>query len=136
MKSLVLVATMAMSWMLTAAHSFGRDIRLPDLTVIMDLERRIVMPQGALPLERYDRHYAYRTVDDRQLIVGEFVRRGMIATRTNAQAVKGVPNVFVTSLRGLPMINDGGCSVVTVADVVQPEAPRTSKVLGVCNGRA
>lgn len=70
-----------------------------DLDTIGYLQPRITMPVGARPIEDYDRYYAMDRIDDRNIVRGIFLLRSSFD--------RGA------STLDLPMIADGGCSVVS-----------------------
>jgi len=79
-------------------------------------EPLIRMPSGAQPLAEYDRYYALRRINDRNVVqgvlllrsaFGDIDRRGMEALMDRANVYRGAPE-------DLPVITDGGCAVVTL----------------------
>jgi hypothetical protein len=91
----------------------------PTLQVAHELERMLVLPKGAKSLFEYTRYYAMVVQDGRSMLRGEFV---------------GGPSkiIVVKSEASLPLIMDGGCSVVNVLfDVMAHKVVQI-----VCNGYA
>ena len=89
------------------------------LQVAYELERVLVLPKGAYSLFEYTRYYAAVLHDGRSMVRGEFV---------------GGPSkvVVVKGESSLPLIMDGGCSVVNVLyDVMAHKVVQVS-----CNGYA
>jgi hypothetical protein len=85
-----------------------------DLDTIGYLEPRITMPVGARPIEDYDRYYAMDRIDDRNIVRGIFLLRSSFGgiDRPGTEAV--APGIYRgASTLDLPMIADGGCSVVS-----------------------
>ncbi len=83
---------------------------------IRAIETQIVMPRDAPTLGLYDRYYAPDQFNGREVVVGVFLLRASFGgtTHTGAAAVAAIPNAFTTSRQQLPLIADGGCSVVTI----------------------
>jgi hypothetical protein len=112
----------------------------PSDAQIAELERLLrlpVKPSGVFPpsgppfpdapdwalsraLSDYARHYAGVTEGDRQLIVGKFV---------TADADWETAGIYIGSEAELPLIADGGCSVITVR-----HDPSTGEIRSWCNG--
>ena len=65
------------------------------------IERSVVLPRDAEPLEKYSRHYA--SVGDRT----HRVIRGIYLLGDST-------GVFITTAEKLPVAFDGGCSVIAV----------------------
>lgn len=117
-------------------------------TTVAVIESQMVMPRGAQALAFYDRYYAPRQVSGRDVIVGVFVLRSSINSRTSstqdATPVSGIAHAFTTVFSQLPVVSDGGCAVVTVFfDVatqrlarIRLEGVDAEPELGACNGRA
>ena len=80
------------------------------------IEARVVLPKGSRPLREYTRHYAY-SPDGK--VVGRFV--------SGADETK-----WLADHRDLPLILDGGCSILTIE--FDPATLRFDKVA--CNGVA
>lgn len=130
-------AILAVLWAAVMCNlSSAQTLPTPGAAEIRNIEMRIVMPGGARPMDEYDRYYAYHTVQGRQILVGEYVRRSSIHTASAGTPMEGMANVFVTTFRELPGIMDGGCSVVWVADVRRAANDPAPKVRGQCNGVA
>lgn len=113
---------------------------------VQAIEAQIVMPGGAESLELYDRYYAFDELQGLEVVKGVFLLRRAFGAprRGGVAAVAGVPNAFTMSGRQLPVIADGGCSVVTIYfDIsterlvsISLEGVDAEPELGVCNGRA
>ena len=89
---------------------------------ILLLEQEMVMPPNAGTLEGYTRYYAAgKFADepsrDREVVIGVLVRRlePLDPSRSTASPVAGVEGAFIVpGVDSLPVIYDGGCSVITV----------------------
>lgn len=79
------------------------------------IEARVTMPRGAEPLEAYDRYYAMKRINDRNVVHGVFLLRHSFGDidRAGMEAVP-IPNVYRGAPDDLPVVADGGCAVVTV----------------------
>jgi hypothetical protein len=83
------------------------------------IERSVVLPRGAEPLEKYSRHYA--SVGDK----AHRVIRGIYLLGDGT-------GVVITTAEKLPVVFDGGCSAITVEyDAVSSTFLEVS-----CNGDA
>lgn len=108
---------------------------------IQALEQKVVMPPDAAPLTSYDRYYAPGVFENRDVIVGVFLKRPS-RVREGAQPVAGSLSAFTTTVAKLPRLKGGACTIVTVyLDVangqllklpVKGKAPQAA----VCNGLA
>lgn len=138
-----LAAAAAVTWALALTPlAFAQDT-VSDVT-IRAIENQMIMPRRARPLELYDRYYASDQADGREIIVGVFLLRKTFGARTwaGAQPVAAITNAFTTSRAELPVIADGGCSVVriyfdmTTARLlpIQIEGVEAEPELGACNG--
>lgn len=113
---------------------------------IRAIESQVVMPRGARNLELYDRYYALDQLNGREVVVGVFLLRSSFGgtARQGAVAVAAIPNVFTSPPQQLPVIADGGCSVVTIYfDVttqrlmpIRLERADVEPEFGACNGLA
>ncbi|UPT62570.1 MAG: hypothetical protein M0D54_19810 [Hyphomonadaceae bacterium JAD_PAG50586_4] len=114
-------------------------------TSIRAIEDQMVMPRGAGPLELYSRYYAPDQLNGREVIVGVFLLRDALeeTAHTGAVTVASIPNAFTMASRWqLPLVLDGGCSVVTIYfDLetqrllpIQLEGVSAEPELGACNG--
>jgi hypothetical protein len=74
---------------------------LPSNAEVAAIERSVVLPSGAEPLEKYSRHYA--SVGDKE----HRVIRGIYLLGDGT-------GVIITTAEKLPVVFDGGCSVITV----------------------
>lgn len=111
---------------------------------IRTIESQIVMPRGARTLELYNRYYALDQLNGREVVVGVFLLRSSFGetVRQGAVTVAAIPNVFTALPQQLPLIADGGCSVVTVyfdltTQRLLPillEGVDAEPELGACNG--
>ena len=90
------------------------------------IEMHIEMPKGSSPIGDYARYYAS---DDRQRVVAEYIMTVDPKNRTYDLPIG--KRRWVDDARNLPLINDGGCSVVSVEF-----DPKTGKVEAGCNGVA
>jgi hypothetical protein len=85
-----------------AAHANLQD-RIgwqPSLATIKKIESQLKLPKSAYSLKRYKRFYAGEIVDGKKVIVGIFLFNGK---------VRGVE---ITDLLHMPVVFDGGCSVL------------------------
>lgn len=113
---------------------------------IRAIESQLVMPRGARTLEVYDRYYASGQLNGHEVVIGVFLLRSSFGetVRPGATAVAAIPNAFTTSRQQLPIIADGGCSVVTIYfDVttqrllpIRLKGVDPEPELGACNGLA
>ncbi|HEX8620982.1 MAG TPA: hypothetical protein VF718_03355 [Allosphingosinicella sp.] len=71
-----------------------------DESIVRDAEARLVLPAGADPLARYDRHYAISGTTATGIFLRSETGEGKVA--------------FVATERDLPFVADGGCGVVEV----------------------
>jgi hypothetical protein len=127
----------------------SREEIAPEL--VRKLESQLIMPRSAQPLDRYDRYYASAKLQvdsptgpkSLDVVEGVFLQYDIEGHRSGAAPVEGAPGAFIVRWAQLPMIADGGCSVITVffdrtaKRFVQAGgdqgAPAAS---GVCNGVA
>jgi len=94
----------------------------PSASAIAALEGQLKLPKGAWPLSGYDRYYTGTWVSGRRMI------KGVLYIEHANQHGK----VRIVTEQELPVIMDGGCSVVTVFFDVA-----TNRVAGTfCNGIA
>lgn len=97
---------------------------------IATLESSVVLPEGADRLDAYGRFYS----DSGRTIEAVYVSSGMVghelSDRIGRQEI--APNVYLVGFGNLPIIMDGGCSVLTLSYDRQTRA-----ITGpVCNGMA
>ncbi|GAM99603.1 hypothetical protein U91I_03257 [alpha proteobacterium U9-1i] len=80
------------------------------------LEARIVMPAGAEGLAEYDRYYSGVRLGEREGVHGVLLLRRAFGdiSRGNMTPVEGMANVYRGDAEKLPLVSDGGCSVVTL----------------------
>ena len=98
-----------------------QDPARPDRRTIIDaIERRVVLPPGAQPLDRYARFYADGPGGE---VTGVYV--GLPPPEWPPGTRR-----WVERLGDLPIIDDGGCSVI---GLVFDPAKRTLRDVG-CNG--
>ena len=76
----------------------------PGTQDIADLERRLALPKGAGPLNRYARHYAGVTESGIRLI------RGVLVNSPTSS-----PGIFVGSEIELPLVAEDACNAIDVA---------------------
>tara|TARA_B110001454_G_scaffold211806_1_gene227890 strand:- start:313 stop:618 length:306 start_codon:yes stop_codon:yes gene_type:complete len=76
------------------AHDLSHEEKL-----IRNIEARVELPQRASPVSRYRRHYAFKK-DDPNIVEAVYERGGR-------------PSSFWLKWDEMPIILDGGCSVVT-----------------------
>lgn len=83
---------------------------------IRTIESRIEMPPGARPLEEYDRYYSSVRLSAREGVQGVLLLRRSFAnvTRGAMAPVDGMTNVYRGVADSMPLVADGGCSVVTL----------------------
>ncbi|MDB5430851.1 MAG: hypothetical protein JWP35_1967 [Caulobacter sp.] len=82
----------------------------PKAAIMDSIERQARLPDGALAVEKYERHYAY---------MGDGTVIGIYVSLDGDD----VPGRTWGSTKQLPQISDGGCGVVTVF-----YDPKTKKV--------
>lgn len=98
-----------------------REPARPDRRTIMDaIERQVVLPPGAQPLDRYARFYADGPGGD---VTGVYVGQPPPEWTTGTRQ-------WVDRLGDLPAIDDGGCSVI---GLVYDPVRRTLRGVA-CNG--
>jgi hypothetical protein len=123
------LATAAILLILMIAASIGHASDSPlDVALLQKIESSLKLPKGTRPLASYDRYYAYAVRKGRKVLVGVFL---------DSQALPGIahPDPGLHALEkesDLPVVHDGGCSVVTV--VLDPVSPQEADVS--CNGVA
>ena len=104
---------------------------MPDPTAVAHFESLVKLPRGADSLARYDRYYAGVYISGRKVIEGVYVEIER-DFRSGPNPPRPRPSVHIVTPKRLPMIADGGCSVVTVFYDV-----KTDKAAGAdCNGLA
>lgn len=102
--------------MLAAAVSPERpaitDNRIPDAAMIERMERLIIMPKGAQPLDGYDRSYTQAKIDGRDFVVGQLIDRRFDKMLAE-QLTRPVPPPVRRVLFGdMAPAFDGGCMIV------------------------
>lgn len=91
----------------------------PTPALVVDVEARLALPEGAAPMDSYGRYYYGKFKHGRRVLVGEFVQDLS-------------PGVHIISPTHAPRILDGGCSVIRlVYDVAQKKVTALF-----CNGNA
>jgi hypothetical protein len=101
----------------------------PHLKTVTALEATVKVPGGyghpPIPLKEYQRYYAGVTISDRRMIRGEFLLSDAF------DSSKG-PGVYIVAEDGLPVVSDGGCSVVNLLYDL-----KTARIVSInCNGIA
>ena len=83
---------------------------------IRTIEARIEMPPDARPLDEYDRYYSGVRLSGREGVQGVLLLRRAFGdiNRDAMTAVDGMANVYRGDADSLPLVSDGGCSVVTL----------------------
>jgi hypothetical protein len=96
---------------------------LPDRQTIDQIEAAIVMPAGAEPLASYARAYGGEIEQGRRVLWGVFQLRSL---------APGAGAITLLDRRPLSLIQDGGCSVITLKfDVL------SRRIVSIqCNGEA
>ena len=102
----------------------------PSLADIKSIERKLVMPEGADPLNSYVRFYAGAWVDGELFIYGEFVAKKM-ANMGRPRGERGDIRI-VKSQYDLPTWRDGGCSILRLGVIFE----RRTVSYFACNGEA
>jgi len=101
---------------------------LPDAATLRKVEEGLKLPPGAASLASYNRYYSYADRDGRKVVVGLLVSAGNFPHEAEQP-----PSVHIVKNEDeMPLIFDGGCSVVNV--VIDPLSPQDAKVW--CNGVA
>ena len=122
-------SAVAMSLGLAVAASIGHASDPPlDVGFLHKIESSLKLPKGTKPLGSYDRYYAYAVRKGRKVLVGVFLYS--LALPGIAEAVPGLHILEKES--DLPVVLDGGCTVVTV--VLDPDRLQEADVS--CNGVA
>ena len=119
------VASLGLTLAASISHAFDSPL---DVALLHRIEPSLKLPNGAKPLVSYDRYYAYAIRRGRKVLVGVFLYS--LALPGIAEAAPGLHILEKES--DLPVIHDGGCSVVTV--VLDPHSPQEADVS--CNGVA
>jgi hypothetical protein len=123
------LTAVAISLGLAVAASISHASDSPlDVTSLHKIESSLKLPKGTKPLASYDRYYAYAVRKGRKFLVGVFLYSP--ALPGIAEAVPGLHILEKES--DLPVVLDGGCSVVTV--VLDPDSSQEADVS--CNGVA
>ncbi len=83
---------------------------------IRTIESRIEMPPSARPLAEYDRYYSGVRLSGREGVHGVLLLRETFAhvNRGAMAPVEGMANVYRGDADSMPLVADGGCSVVTL----------------------
>jgi|JI10StandDraft_1071094.scaffolds.fasta_scaffold11203_6 hypothetical protein len=125
----------------SVAEAHGVSVRF-----VQAIEQQVVMPPGAQPLHEYNRFYVRRQLSDRDVVQGRFLLRRPYYPQRSGFALEGIPNAYATTEQSLPIVMDGGCTVVTVFfDVAtmtllplaqEGMAGEDATGLAVCNGVA
>lgn len=110
------------------------------------LESRVELPEGAEPLEAYDRYYANTRLGDREVIRGVYLLRSSFGDRERSGMTPdaGRPRVFRGEAEDLPIVADGGCAVINVYFDIQlydflmlyEEGSNRPLSMAMCNGLA
>lgn len=98
-----------------AAEEAMPPVAVSDET-IRTIESRIEMPPGARPLAEYDRYYSGVRLSGREGVHGVLLLRETFthANRGTMASVEGMANVYRGDADAMPLVADGGCSVVTL----------------------
>jgi hypothetical protein len=100
------------------------DNRVPDAALIAQMEARIVMPQGAGPLESYDRAYTEAKVDGRDFVVGQLIDHRFTKMVAAEHGQPLPPPVQRLLMKDIIPAFDGGCMIVRLRyDVASGRAP-------------
>lgn len=83
---------------------------------IRTIESRIEMPPGTRPLADYDRYYSGIRLSGREGVQGVLLLRRSFehVNRGGMESVEGMDNVYRGDADSMPLVADGGCSVVTL----------------------
>ena len=92
------------------------------------IEQRVRMPSGAFALNQYARFYAESSRPGS--VVGVYVRYVDRANKIYTE--RRGRRIWLNTYRDLPVVKDGGCSVVTI--IFEPATKRMVSVR--CNGEA
>jgi hypothetical protein len=126
--SLLLAAAVALTWMPVA-----RAQEVVPKALIDRIERQMIMP-GYRTIVSYIRYYALMDEEGRSYVVVQFRQlrpNGRDFVPEDAVPVNGRPNVYVMPSGQLPLVYDGGCSVVTA--VYDIEASRLRPAQSIMN---
>jgi hypothetical protein len=153
MKHRLIAAALAVG-VVASAHAQISDAAV-DPALVSKIEGASVLPPGAAKLADYDRYYGRATMaflapdgsGEREVIAGVWLKRGPTMPRQNgAVPIPGQAGAFSLGPDGnLPLVSDGGCSVLTVYFDLKTQAflfrgPRppvaTPPITAVCNGLA
>jgi len=121
--------------------------------MVLKIESASVLPPGAGKVAEYDRYYGRATMaflapdgpGERDVIAGVWLKRGPTMPRQiGAVPVPGQAGAFSLGSDGnLPLVMDGGCSVLTLYFDLKTETflfrgnrppARTPPITAVCNG--
>ena len=91
------------------------------LEVIQAMEAQVTLPQGSRPFATYDRYYALDTAGGVATIQAVFIHRS-----------SGQGTAKIVEPGKLPVIYDGGCSIIDAA--FDPASKRTLRIA--CHGMA
>jgi hypothetical protein len=89
----------------------------PSLQDIHTIQQQIVMPARASARSEYLQFYATFDQNGRHMIEGVFVYRDQFeleAAQWSSRAQSPAKDVYIVDAGDLPVIADGGCSVITV----------------------
>lgn len=88
-------------WVLGAILLAGcaHDLGSTEDQLMRTIEQRVALPEGAAPLSRYRRHYAWSSGDPQAVEA--------------VYTLGGKPDRLWLSADDLPIVLDGGCSVIT-----------------------
>lgn len=113
---------------------------------IRAIESRIEMPPGARPIEEYDRYYSGVRLSGREGVQGVLLLRRSFehVNRGDMAPVEGMANIYRGDADSMPLVADGGCSVVTLyfdlaaQEFVElhREGLSVERARAVCNGAA
>ena len=112
--------------LLLAACSSAAEIQ--QRRTMEEIEKQVQLPAGAEKLEAYARYYAM----DRNRVVGRYIARSLVDPENVYYDLPAGQNRWIADHRNLPLISDGGCSVVDV--VYDPAKQRVEQAS--CNGVA
>jgi hypothetical protein len=118
-----------------AAFMF-RDRGRPSIETIREIETAVVMPDGAWPMNTYNRYYGRGWKMWTPVVTGVFLSAST-GEMPGAVPVPGVEGAYFTD--HLPIVADGGCHVVTVhydetEKALIPTDRDGKQQLAVCNG--
>ena len=96
-----------------ASPTFANN-RVPDVALVSNLEKSIVMPKGAGQLASYNRSYTEAYINGKDTIIGQMIDHGMAEMIAKSQHKPAPPPVRRALMNEIMPAFDGGCGILTV----------------------